>query len=202
MQALEFGRYYHIYNRGVNSCNLFEENSNFEHFLHLYEKYILPVADTFAYCLMSNHFHFLVRIKEEKEILTNLSGIQNPDRFNRFNIPNRPSKQFSNLFNAYTKAFNKRNNRTGPLFERPFKRILIENEAYLRYLVYYIHHNPVKHGFVEDMIEYPWSSYLTVSSPKKTNLKREDVINWFEDVENYQYFHKVEHDLDKIKDLI
>ena len=55
MQALEFGRYYHIYNRGVNSCNLFEENSNFEHFLRLYEKYILPVADTFAYCLMSNH---------------------------------------------------------------------------------------------------------------------------------------------------
>ncbi len=72
----------------------------------------------------------------------------------------------------------------------------------MKYLVYYIHHNPVKHGFVEDMIEYTWSSYLTVSSPKKTNLKRDDVINWFEDVENYQYFHKVEQDLEKIKDLI
>ena len=68
MQTLEFDRYYHIYNRGVNSCSLFEENSNFEHFLHLYEKYILPVADTFAYCLMPNHFHFLVKIKKEKEI--------------------------------------------------------------------------------------------------------------------------------------
>ena len=92
--------------------------------------------------------NFLIRIKSEEEIFTNenLSGIRNPDRFN---IPNRPSKQFSNLFNAYTKAFNKRYNRTGTLFERPFKRILIENESYLKYLVYYIHHNPVKHGYDE-----------------------------------------------------
>lgn len=201
MQSLGFGRYYHIYNRGVNSCNLFKEISNYEHFLRLYEKYILPVADTYAYCLMPNHFHFLVKIKDEKEILNlkNLSGLKNPDRFN---IPNRPSKQFSNLFNAYTKAFNKKYKRHGSLFERPFKRIFIENESYLKYLVYYVHHNPVKHGFVDDMIEYPWSSYLTVSSPKKTNLKRDQVIDWFDDLENLKFFHKQTHDLDKIKDLI
>ena len=201
MEILKSGFYYHIYNRGVNSCNLFEENSNYEHFLRLYEKYILPVAETFAYCLMPNHFHFLVRIKNEEEIFNskNLSGLKRPDRFQ---IPNRPSKQFSNLFNAYTKAFNKRYNRTGPLFERPFKRILIENESYLKYLVYYIHHNPVKHGFVEDMIEYPWSSFLTVSSPKNTNLKRKEVIDWFDDLDNLKFFHKQSHDLDKIKDLI
>ena len=201
MEILKSGFYYHIYNRGVNSCNLFEENSNYEHFLRLYEKYILPVAETFAYCLMPNHFHFLVRIKNEEEIFNskNLSGLKRPDRFQ---IPNRPSKQFSNLFNAYTKAFNKRYNRTGPLFERPFKRILIENESYLKYLVYYIHHNPVKHGFVEDMIEYPWSSFLTFSSPKNTNLKRKEVIDWFDDLDNLKFFHKQSHDLDKIKDLI
>lgn len=178
---------------------------------------------------MPNHFHFLVKIKKEKEIgyykKINTDGSNDSVRFQTETIssdlsesatsdrvkkkkPN-PSRHFSHLFNAYSKYFNKRNNRTGPLFERPFKRILIENEVYLKYLVYYlsvrqagIHHNPVKHGFVENMIEYPWSSYLTVSSPKKTNLKREDVINWFDDVDNYRYFHKVEQDLEKIKDLI
>jgi REP element-mobilizing transposase RayT len=201
MQKLEFERYYHIYNRGINSCNLFNETGNYEHFLRLYEKYILPIADTFAYCLMPNHFHFLVKIKEEKEVFNNenLSGYKRPDRFN---IPNRPSKQFSNLFNAYTKSFNKRYNRTGSLFQRPFKRILVENESYLKYLLYYIHYNPVKHGFVEDMIEYPWSSYLTVSSPKKTNLQRHQVINWFDDLDNLKSFHQQEQNLDKIKDLI
>ena len=89
MQTIEFGRYYHIYNRGINSCNLFKENSNYEHFLYLYEKYITPIADTFAYCLMSNHFHFLVRIKDDNEIkleeLPNPVKILNPDMFNKKN---------------------------------------------------------------------------------------------------------------------
>ena len=117
MQPLEFGKYYHIYNRGINSCNLFEESTNYEHFLRLYEKYILPIADTFAYCLMPNHFHFLVRIKELEEI--KLNNLQNPVRVlnnknmtgilkpDRFDIQNRPSQPFSHLFNAYTTAFNK-----------------------------------------------------------------------------------------------
>ncbi|HKL09719.1 MAG TPA: hypothetical protein VJ896_13170 [Bacteroidales bacterium] len=224
MEIFKSGFYYHIYNRGVNSCNLYEESSNYVHFLRLYEKYILPVADTYAYCLMPNHFHFLIRIKEDKEIgyyknlnadrsndsvrfQTNpeknedLSESEVPDIVNTQKRPN-PSRHFSHLFNAYSKYFNKRYTRTGPLFERLFKRILIENESYLKYLVYYIHHNPVKHGFVEDMTEYPWSSYLTVSSPKKTNLKRNQVIEWFDDLQNLKYFHKKTHDLDRIKDLI
>lgn len=60
MQAntpLEYGRYYHIYNRGVNGANLFYTTSNYEHFLRLYERYLNPVVDTFAWCLLRNHFH-------------------------------------------------------------------------------------------------------------------------------------------------
>ena len=60
MQKLEFGKYYHIYNRGINSCDLFVENENYEHFLRLYEKYINPIVDTYAWVLMKNHFHLLV----------------------------------------------------------------------------------------------------------------------------------------------
>ena len=204
MQTIEFGRYYHIYNRGINSCNLFKENSNYEHFLHLYEKYITPIADTFAYCLMSNHFHFLVRIKDDNEIkleeLPNPVKILNPDNVNK--KLQKPHIYFSHLFNSYTQAFNKKINRTGALFERPFKRILVENETYLKYLVYYIHHNPVKHGFVDDMIEYPWSSYKSISSSKKTKLKREEVIEWFNDLGNYIHFHSTEQNIDRIKHLI
>lgn len=204
MQLIEPGKYYHIYNRGINSCNLFEESINYEHFLRLYEKYIHPIADTYAWCLMPNHFHFFVRIKEEAEVnlndLPNPVRVQNPDRISK-NIK-QPHLYFSHLFNAYTQAFNKKYKRHGSLFERPFKRILIENELYLKYLVYYIHHNPVTHGFVDDMLEYPWSSYLTIASPKKTNLKRKEVIRWFDDLENLKAFHQQEHDLDKIKNLI
>jgi putative transposase len=63
IQALEHGNYYHIYNRGINSTTLFNEKRNYQHFLNLYETHIDPIAETFAWCLMKNHFHFLVRIK-------------------------------------------------------------------------------------------------------------------------------------------
>jgi putative transposase len=59
------GNYYHIFNRGNNSCNLFEQPAEYEHFLWLYDKYISPVADTFAWALMRNHFHLLVYIKTD-----------------------------------------------------------------------------------------------------------------------------------------
>lgn len=65
---LEFESYYHIYNRGINRCDLFRESKDYKHFLRLYEKYIEPIADTFAWVLMPNHFHLLIRIKSEKEI--------------------------------------------------------------------------------------------------------------------------------------
>lgn len=62
--TLEPGNFYHIYNRGINSCNLFRKPDNYEHFLELYDKYISPVADTYAWVLMPNHFHLLVRVRE------------------------------------------------------------------------------------------------------------------------------------------
>jgi putative transposase len=68
MEPLQLGKYYHIYNRGNNREDLFRVPDNYQHFLRLYEKYIHPIADTFAWVLMKNHFHLLVRIKEEEEI--------------------------------------------------------------------------------------------------------------------------------------
>ena len=201
---LEHGRFYHIYNRGINGCALFHRSGNYEHFLRLYDKYISPVADTYAWCLMGNHFHLLVKIKGAAEIGTykNLNADRSDDsvRFqttinlsesegsDSVKVPNI-SRHFSHLFNSYTKYFNKVYKRSGTLFERPFKRIKITSEAHLKYLVYYIHHNPVHHGFCDDMIEYPWSSYLTIVSPKQTRLKRNDVLKWYGDASMFTDYH-------------
>ncbi len=65
IEPLIAGNYYDIYNRGINSCNLFKETDNYEYFLSLYDKYISPVADTFAWVLIPNHFLFLIRVKED-----------------------------------------------------------------------------------------------------------------------------------------
>jgi len=68
IEPIEYGRYYHIYNRGINGTDLFMTNDNYSWFVELYFKYVDLIADTYAWCLMKNHFHFLIRIKDEEEI--------------------------------------------------------------------------------------------------------------------------------------
>jgi hypothetical protein len=206
-QPLEYGQFYHIYNRGINSCALFDHADNYEHFLRLYDKYISTVADTYAWVLMGNHFHLLIHVKSRDEIgiykqlnsdrsddsarfqtTTDLSEFKEPDKVK---IPN-VSRHFSHLFNAYTKYFNKVHKRTGSLFEHPFKRIKVNSNPQLKYLVYYIHHNPVHHGFCDEMVEYPWSSYLTILSPKQTRLRRNEVLEWYNDTDNFKGYHNRE----------
>jgi len=182
IEPLIHGKYYHIYNRGINSDTLFKEKRNYEYFLKLYDNHIEPIAETFAWCLMKNHFHFLIRIKNADE-LSLKKKIE-------------PSQSFSNLFNAYTKAYNKSYNRHGPMFERPFKRKMISNESYFQNLIAYIHNNPVHHAICEHPLNYPWSSYITCVSEKKTKLKRTEVIAFFNDLENFKYVHQL-----KINDL-
>jgi putative transposase len=192
------GNYYHIYNRGNNGIDIFLETENYYHFLRLYAKYIEPIAETFAWCLLKNHFHVLVRIREKEEINTSefsYSTVDNPKIID-------PSRQFSHFFNAYTQAINKRHNRTGSLFERTFERKLVSSEIYFQQLIFYIHNNPVNHGFVEKMSLYPWSSYETIISNKPTRLKRNDVIALFGDAENFIYYHNQEQDLIGINSLI
>jgi len=176
-QPLQSGKYYHIYNRGINSDILFKEKINYEYFLNLYNEHIDPIAETYAWCLMKNHFHFLVRIKEYDEIKTEKKIL--------------PSQSFSNLFNAYTKAFNKRYHRHGTLFERSFRRKQINFDNYFQNVIIYIHNNPVHHKICKNPLEYPWSSYISCLSKKPTKLKRQEVISIFQDIENLRYCHEV-----------
>lgn len=197
-QPILHGNYYHIYNRGNNGIDVFLDNDSYYHFLRLYAKYVEPIAETFAWCLLKNHFHLLVRIKDKNEI------DENQLTYNTTEKPKviDPSRQFSHLLNAYTQAINKRHNRTGSLFETTFERKLVTNEKYLQQLIFYIHNNPVHHGFVKQMSLYPWSSYDTVTSDKPTKLMRAEVIELFNDLENFVYFHNQQQSMNEISNLI
>jgi len=188
--ALQYGQYYHIYNRGNNQENLFFEERNYRHFLKLYAKYIEPIADTYAYCLLRNHFHLLLRIKtvEEQETLETLRVSETLKVFK----PKNPSQQFGNLFNAYAKAINKAYNRTGSLFQNPFGRVEVTSDVYFIWLVTYIHQNPQKHGLVDDFRTWPFSSYHALLSTKPTRLKRDDVLMWFDGKEAFETSHQQE----------
>ena len=175
---LEQGKYYHIYNRGNNREDLFKEEKNYEYFLRLYAYHLDPVADTFAYCLLKNHFHLLIKVKEHLPGLQNLEDV----------LP--ASKAFSNLFNAYTKSINKAYKRSGSLFQKNFRRIEVSSDKYFTRLIHYIHFNPQKHRFTEDFRTYPHSSYQLVLSEKQTNLQRAKIIDWFGGRNDFIEYHK------------
>jgi hypothetical protein len=100
------------------------------------------------------------------------------------------SRCFSNLFNAYARAFNLAYGRTGALFQRPFQRIAVHDECYFVNLVYYIHFNPQKHGFVDDFREWPYSSFGTLASASRTRLARDEVWDWFGGIDGLRRAHE------------
>jgi len=194
-QPLQYGRYYHIYNRGNNRGNIFIEERNYPYFLRLYASHIEPVADTYAYCLLRNHFHLLVRIKTEEEIMETLRV------FKTLRVSS-PSQQFGNLFNAYAKAINKAYGRTGSLFEHPFGRVEVTSDVHFTWLISYIHQNPQRHGFVEDFRDWPYSSYHTILSAKPTRLQRDQVLAWFGGVDRFSEFHQREVETMRVASVV
>ena len=107
---LEENGFYHVYNHAVGNEQLFMNNENYLYFLKLLKKYLSTFVDVYAYCLMPNHFHFIIKIKSKEEILFNSS---NPTRVlsKEMNIPLIMSSQFSHFFNSYAQACNKERNR-------------------------------------------------------------------------------------------
>ncbi|MDI1355107.1 MAG: hypothetical protein PSX36_09320 [bacterium] len=191
---------YHVYNRANGSEKLFLSSDNYRYFLKKYQEYISPITDTFCYCLMPNHFHFLIRIKSEDVLVEYFNSLQSQSATYRgFKtldglakqeaISKLLNQQFSHFFNGYTQAFNKQNIRKGSLFMHPFKRKKISDRNYLLKLVHYIHFNPVDAGLCDNIRNWPYSSYQLLISGTSFFLKKDEIIEWFNDKENFIYFH-------------
>lgn len=183
LNILETDKYYHIYNRANGNEKIFKSAENYDFFLRQYKKHLFPVVDTYCYCLMPNHFHFLVKTRSDQEILS----LESYTVFKKKEI--FISKQFSNLFSSYTQAFNKQQGRRGNLFMRAFKRKEIKDETYLKKLIHYIHFNPVNAGLCQGPMDWKHSSYKSLISKYPTLLNRQEVLNYFDTVENFIFFH-------------
>ena len=205
IEPLQYGRYYHIYNRGNNGENLFVQQRNFPYFLQLYAKYIQPIAETFAYCLLPNHFHFSIRTytQEEQEAYHASHAEIGPiSEIGPIFKLQEPSRAFNNFFIAYARAFNNATHRTGVLFETPFGRKPVDSHDYLLTLIAYIHRNPQKHGFVTDFREWPWSSYGAMLTDKPTKLNRDEVLAWYNGRSPFIDAHATEQDAHLIAPLM
>jgi putative transposase len=198
----EAGSIYHIYNRSIDRKPLFVQDRNYVFFLNKLDFYLSSFIDIYAWCLMSNHFHLMARVKDledfRKHELSKLTTFQKLPTLETVEIEKLPtledvplivSHAFQKMFQSYAMAFNKQENRVGSLFQSPLKRNKVESDEYFTNLVYYIHANAQLHGFVDDFRQYPWSSYNRIILPKPSKLQKEKVLGWFGGVDQYIDYH-------------
>lgn len=164
---LKADHYYHIYNRGNNHENIFFERENYLYFLRQLRKYLTPeIGEVVCYCLMPNHYHFLIYLKDDKI-----------------------SEVMQKFLLSYTKAVNLRYNRYGSLFQGRFKAILIDSDRYLLHLSRYIHLNPVQAKLVIHAQDWEFSSYREYIGLRKGTLPNtEKILSYFSSDNNYQNF--------------
>ena len=182
---------YHIFSRAVGNEKLFRSAENYRFFLARLVVYVLPVADLFTYSLLPNHFHLLLRIKEEHIIKDQFKQRKKiPFRDNVHSLPDFIMEQFSNWLNSYTKAFNKRYERKGALFMDYIKRSRVEKESDFASCVFYIHRNAVHHALCKQIGDWKYDGYRALLSEKPTLLLRNEVIGRFGSRKLFIDFHR------------
>jgi putative transposase len=207
----ESNAFYHVYNRTVDKSKLFANNGNYVYFLKKLDEYLTDYVEIYAYCLLGNHFHLMIRILPEKTIKDNLLKyqIENPERIlsasktqiSEKSVSEIISHQFKKFFQAYAMAYNKQQNRVGTLFQTPFKRALVENTEYFKSLVYYIHANPKLHGITKDFVNYEWSSFNRIINKKNSKLKKTELLDWFGGIDEFLEYHGSEIEFKNEKDI-
>lgn len=183
-ETLDFEQIYHVYNRAVGTDKLFITERDYYYFQEKFDRYLSAFVEIFSFCLLPNHFHFLLRIKEKSKIIEELN--YKGDDFSYKNT----NRAFSNFFNSYTKSFNKVHHRKGKLLMLPYKRILVDEEDYLLTLINYIHRNPIHHGLKQEFAEWKYSSYNDYICDRPSKIKKAEIILLFGTIENFIQFHQ------------
>jgi putative transposase len=159
MQLKESG-IYHIYNRGNNRQQIFFREDNYTYYLQKCFKYIKPLSKIIAWCLMPNHFHFMMEITEKSLQPVRSGGILMPVLTNGFRL----------LQSSYAKGINKQEGRTGNLFQQKTKAKLIRDPEYITAAFNYIHNNPLNAGLVDDLNNWEYSSFMEYSDLRRPCL--------------------------------
>jgi REP element-mobilizing transposase RayT len=196
MEPLEEMNYYHIYNRGAGKASIFFNEYDYRLFIEKYFYYLFVSAETYAWCLLENHFHLMIRVRSIEEQYFTFKNIKSDvpkysfygDHYNSPK-PYSVSKQLSHLFNSYTKTINSKSNRSGTLIEGSFKRKKIMDENHLLHIICYIHRNPIHHRITANYSDYPYSSYQHVLYGDLHLIDSETTTDRFGGTNNYISAH-------------
>ncbi|MBN1540528.1 transposase [candidate division KSB1 bacterium] len=176
-------RFYHIFNRGIDRQIIFPDHLAYQHFVELWKIYSSRFRlTTVAYCLMPNHFHFLIQVNRDHTV----------------------SKCLGCFLDAYVRSTNRRTGRTGSMFADRFKDVQVDREGYLIYLCRYIHLNPIKADLVADLRDWPHSNCLEYLGLRWGELYSPDFMRaYFRDAREYAAYlqdeRKLPQDFDRYR---
>jgi len=151
--SLLVGNIYHIYNRAVADNLLFNNSDNYHLFLSRIRIHLEESADILAYCLMPNHYHLLVQLKNN-------------------DLPNSMQK----LALSYVVPFNRSYKRSGHLFQGKYQRKQVDDDNYLLHLSRYIHLNPLSAGLVKRASDWRYSSLPVYYGITQSDFVRTDIV--------------------------
>lgn len=178
-----------MYNKAIDKRKLFYEDVDYQRFLNNFKKYFSPYLDVISFCLIPNHFHFMIRIKEEKNV--DIAFIKSEDTvasrkyiLKELSWSDFLSDQFRRAFSSHALFINRKYQLHGPLFMKKIKRTEVSSEQKYYSLMCYIHHNPIHHGLSSSFKGWTYSSYqeylhdsnYTVSDSELTILGMGDKI--------------------------
>jgi putative transposase len=190
---------YHVFNRTNNKELLFHSDLDKQLFLDRYNHYLDPFLETFTWMLIPNHFHFIVRVKPIDKIIKHLQGLK-PDVLKKVEkdflvseetVEHLLELEWTRFLTSYAMRFNLNHGRSGNLFNRPFKRLLVEDDEYFRQVMLYIHTNPCKHHITSDIEHYEWSSYGYLLKSDLTSPVHKEIMFKFGGIESFISSHKL-----------
>ncbi len=164
--TFQAGHTYHTYNQGNNREKIFFEEENYIYFIQRMRKQLLTHCDILAWCLMPNHFRWLVRVKDDYKFD---HTTDNPKSVGLIN------KRIANILSSYTQAINKKYNRSGSLFRPRTKSKSIGHyysglNDYGLNCMLYIHQNPLRGKIVDHLHRWEYSSYRDYAGLRKGTL--------------------------------
>ncbi|MEA3295629.1 MAG: transposase [Patescibacteria group bacterium] len=190
----EIEKFYHIYTRANSQADkLFREDDNYKYFLRKYKKNISPIFETLCYCLIPNHYHFLIKVKKQETIFNYQKRKGKKYKNNEIEINSFIQQQIANFHISYAKAFNQLYKRRGSLFQSKPKAKEISDTNYLLQVSRYIHRNPLKHGVVKNIKDWKYSSYLDYADLRNGLIpNKEFLVSHFSSIKEFLDFTEME----------
>lgn len=195
----DFEQHYHILFRSIDGIPLFKTENEYFFFLEKWKRFTDPVFSTWAYSMLDNHAHFIIKVKQLEEVLEALNALPTEAKtkiIRQFMKTNDASligpviqRQINSFMVSYANTYNHIGERKGGLFQRPFRRSIIESEAHLQHAIVYVHANVQRHGLLRDFRTHPHHSYHAILQKDSTFIDAEAVLHFFGGINQFVSNH-------------